>query len=117
MPRRPYEVVYIFDPELTEETITAKLNHFHSLIQAEGAPAPQLNHWGRRTLSYAIKKRDVGYYVVANFEAETSALPEFERAIRLDEGVIRHLVVLNDRPPTPAVPVPAKPEAEEEEEE
>jgi len=114
---RPYEVVYIFDPTLDEETINSKLNHFHSLIHVDGAPAPQLNHWGRRTLSYPIRKRDTGYYVVANFETDTTMLPEFERAIKLDEGVIRHLVVLNDEPPTPANYAAAKPAESEEEEE
>jgi small subunit ribosomal protein S6 len=112
---RPYEVVYIFDPALDEETINAKLSAFHALVQLPGGDSPQLNHWGKRTLTYPIKKRDTGYYVVANFDAEPAALPEFERAIKLDEGVIRHLVVLNDEPPTPAQLATAKPEFEEEE--
>jgi small subunit ribosomal protein S6 len=112
---RPYEVVYIFDPALDEETINQKLTHFHSLVQVPGADAPQLNHWGKRTLSYPIRKRDTGYYVVANFAAEGASLPEFERAIKLDEGVIRHLVVLNEEPPTPAQVAVAKSEYEEEE--
>jgi len=111
----PYEVVYIFDPSLDEETINQKLAHFHALTQVAGGPDPQLNHWGKRTLAYAIRKQDTGYYVVANFEAEPGALPEFERAIKLDEGVLRHLIVLNDEPPTPAQAAPAKADYEEEE--
>lgn len=117
MPRRPYEVVYIFDPELTEEAIGAKLGQFHALIRTEGAEAPALNQWGRRTLAYPIKNRDTGYYVVANFEAETTALPEFERAVRLDEGVLRYLVVLNDEPPTPAVAPSPRADSDEEDDE
>jgi ribosomal protein S6 len=42
-------------------------------------------------------------------------LPEFERALRLDEGVLRFLVVLNDTPPTPAQVSAAKSEFEEDE--
>ena len=110
----PYEVVYIFDPALDEETITQKLNQFHALVRLPDRE-PAFNHWGKRTLSYPIRRRDTGYYVVANFDAEPQALPEFERAIKLDEGVIRHLVVLNDEPPTPAQAVPPKPDYEEEE--
>ena len=112
---RPYEVVYIFDPALDEETINQKLSHFHTLVQPAGAEAPQLNHWGKRTLAYPIRKRDTGYYVVANFVAEGTALPEFERAIKLDDGVLRHLIVLNDEPPTPAQAAPARSDYEEEE--
>ena len=84
-------------------------------MQLPGAEPPKLNHWGKRTLAYPIRKRDTGYYVVANFDAEPAALPEFERAIKLDEGVIRHLVVLNDEPPTPANVVAIKSDFEEEE--
>ena len=40
---------------------------------------------------------------MAKFETVAAALPEFERAIKLDEGVLRHLVVVNEG----AQPVPA----------
>jgi small subunit ribosomal protein S6 len=109
-------VVYIFDPTLDEATINSKLETFHALLGLSGADAVQLNHWGKRTLAYPIRKRDTGYYVVANFEADAKTLPEFERALKLDDGVIRHLVVLNDEPPTPAQVSTAKAEDEEEEE-
>src|SRR5918994_3575176 len=99
---RQYEVVYIFDSALEETAINERLARFHTLIQSSEAEAPQANHWGKRTLAYPIKKHETGYYVVAKFEADATALPEFERAIKLDEGVLRHLVVLNDEPPTPA---------------
>jgi len=112
---RPYEVVYIFDSALEDEAINQKLTQFHALIQTEGAEAPRLSHWGRRTLAYAIKKRVTGYYVVANFDTEARLLPEFERALRLDDAVLRFLVVLNDVPPTPPVTITAKSEFEEEE--
>ena len=110
----PYEVVYIFDPALDEETIKQKLETFHALVRVEGKD-PAFNHWGKRTLAYPIRKKDAGYYVVGNFEADPGALPEFERAIKLDEGVIRHLVILNDEPPTPAQELPPRAEYEEEE--
>ena len=74
-----------------------------------------MNHWGRRSLAYQIKKRDTGYYVVATFQAESKALPEFERAIKLDDGIIRHLVVVNDEPPTPPNYAAVKPADSEEE--
>ena len=112
---RPYEVVYIFDSALDDETINQKLTQFHALIHSEGVEAPKLNHWGRRTLAYSIKKHATGYYVVANFDTDGTKLPEFERALRLDDAVLRFLVVLNDVPPTPPQAVSAKSEFEEEE--
>ncbi len=99
---RQYEVVYIFDSALEETAINERLARFHALIQKPDTEAPQVSQWGKRTLSYPIKKHETGYYVVAKFDADATALPEFERAIKLDEGVLRFLVVVNEG----AQPVP-----------
>jgi small subunit ribosomal protein S6 len=100
MPRQ-YEAVYIFDSALEEPAISEKLTRFHALIPQSGGDAVKVNHWGKRTLAYPIKKRETGYYVVANFTATPAQLPEFERAIKLDDGVLRHLVVVNEHDFTP----------------
>ena len=98
---RPFEVVYIFDSTLEETAVNERLEKFHALVAYDGAEAPKFNHWGKRTLAYPIRKKDTGYYVVANFKADTAALPEFERAIKLDEGVLRFLLVTDDKDYTP----------------
>lgn len=98
---RPYEAVYIFDSSLEETAITEKLTRFHALIPQPGDEQPRLNHWGKRTLAYPIRKRETGYYVIANFKADPVQLPEFERAIKLDGGVLRHLIVADERDYTP----------------
>ena len=103
---RQYEVVYIFDSALEETAINERLARFHALIQKPGAEAPQVNHWGKRTLAYPIKKKDTGYYVVAQFETTGDLLPEYERAVKLDEGVLRFLVVAAEAEAKP-VPAPA----------
>jgi small subunit ribosomal protein S6 len=108
---RQYEAVYIFDSALEETAINERLARFHTLIQQTGIEPPQVTHWGKRTLAYPIKKHDTGYYVVAKFEADATALPEFERAIKLDEGVMRFLVVVNEG----AQPVPVTAGKSEEE--
>jgi len=89
---RQYEAVYVFDSTLEDAAITDKLSRLHGLL---GTPADlQLNHWGRRQLAYPIGRSETGYYVVARFGADTAALPEYERAIKLDDGIIRHLITL-----------------------
>lgn len=87
---RRYEVVYIFDSALEEPAVTERLTRFHALL---GGAQVTINHWGKRALASSIKRKETGYYVVGQFEAEATVLPEFERAIKLEEGVLRHLVV------------------------
>ena len=89
---RQYEAVYVFDSTLEDAAINEKLGRFHSLL---GSPTDlELKHWGRRQLAYPIGRRESGYYVIARFGAETGTLPEYERAIKLDDGVVRHLITL-----------------------
>jgi small subunit ribosomal protein S6 len=105
MPRR-YETVYIFDSALDEPAINEKLGKFHALLTRDGkGSVTNVAHWGKRSFSYSIKKRDSGYYVVAQFEAAADLLPEYERAVKLDEGVLRFLVVASEG--LPAKPEPA----------
>lgn len=100
---RLYEAVYIFDSALEEAAINERLERFHALLAQPDAEAPQLSHWGKRTLAYPIQKHDTGYYVIAKVETSPEALPEFERAVKLEPGVLRFLVVVNEG----AQPVPA----------
>jgi small subunit ribosomal protein S6 len=89
---RQYEAVYVFDSTLEDTAITDKLGRFHDLL---GKPADmQLTHWGRRQLAYQIGRRETGYYVIARFGAEPTTLPEYERALKLDDSVVRYLVTL-----------------------
>jgi small subunit ribosomal protein S6 len=89
---RRYEAVYIFDSTLEDAAIQDKLKRIHALLNAPREVA--VDHWGRRQLAYKIGPRDTGYYIVAKFHADPVALPEFERALKLDEGVVRYLITL-----------------------
>ncbi|HEY2374398.1 MAG TPA: 30S ribosomal protein S6 [Gemmatimonadaceae bacterium] len=89
---RQYEAVYVFDSQLEDAAINDRLGRFHALLgKAEDI---QVNHWGRRQLAFPIKRRESGYYVVARFGVDSELLPEYERAIKLDDGILRHLLTL-----------------------
>ena len=118
---RRYETVYIFDSALEEPAVNEKLERFHALITKDSkGTLTNVAHWGKRTLAYPVKKRDAGYYVVAQFEAAGDLLPEYERAVKLDEGVLRFLMVVNEGEPVKPAAAPAivadELEIEEEEE-
>jgi small subunit ribosomal protein S6 len=100
---RDYEVVYIFDAALDRAAIDEKLEKFHRTLTADGRGAVlAVDHWGKRPLAYPIRKQANGYYVVAQFRAAPDRLEEFRRAVKLDETVLRHLVVLAETPLTEA---------------
>jgi len=97
---RLYEAVYIFDPGLDEEAINATLERHHKVVTGDDGEVTAVDHWGNRQLAYPIGKKRTGYYVVAQFNGNPEALPEFERVLKLDETLLRYLVVLNEGEPT-----------------
>jgi len=112
---RRYEVVYIFDSALEEPAVNERLARFHALLGEDAGVS--VAHWGKRTLTYHIKRRDTGYYAVAQFQATADKLPEFERALKLEEGLLRFLVVIaEEEQPTPRQPLESSVAAEEEDE-
>jgi small subunit ribosomal protein S6 len=102
---RLYEAVYIFDAVLDEAAVNQKLEGHHQLVTGNEGEVTAVDHWGNRHLAYPVEKSKTGYYVVAHFQGDPSALPEFERALKLDESVLRYLVVLNEGEPTSGVSV------------
>ncbi len=97
---RLYEVVYILDPALEESAITAKLDQLHQLATSKGGEVSAIDHWGTRQLAYPINKLSRGYYVAAHLTAVPEALPEYERMLKLDDDIVRYLLVLNEGEPT-----------------
>lgn len=91
---RKYEAVYIFDAGLEDSAVNERLERHHALLNSNDV---KVEHWGRRQLAYPIGRKETGYYVVARFDAEGPSLPEYERALKLDDGIVRYLLTLHDR--------------------
>ncbi len=104
---RRYEIVYIFDSAKEEPQIEEHLERFHALLKNKENPDPirNVNHWGKRSLAYPIASHEIGYYVVVQFSADPTLLPEFERLVKLEPAVIRYQIVLNEGEVPVAAPV------------
>ena len=96
-----YEVVYIFDSGVAEDKIQEKLTRYHELLTGPGqGEITATDVWGRRQLAFPIKKKNAGTYVIVQFRSAEDALPEFERLLKLDEELLRYLVVQHNGEPT-----------------
>lgn len=92
---RPYEAVHIFDSTLDEAAINDRIETLYATL-GDADVVQKADHWGKRTLAYPIQKKETGYYVVIQFKADQDKLPEFERRLKLDETVLRTLLVLRE---------------------
>ena len=95
---RDYEAVYIFDSAIEESAVNEKLDRYLAMVAGKkgGGEVTAVDHWGRRQLAYAIEDHENGYYVVTHFRTEADKLPEFERLLKLDDDLLRYLIVVNE---------------------
>ncbi len=93
--KRDYEGVFIFAPTTGEEERNNLLERFKSIIEAAGS-VTNLDEWGSRKLAYEIEDFKEGYYVLINFEAESSVVQELERISKINDSIIRNMIIRVD---------------------
>ena len=91
---RIYEIVLIFDSGLEDEQVDQKLKSLEERVTEDGGNIEDVARWGKRKLAYPIKKKESGNYVVVTFKSGTEQLEELERGLKLDEQVLRYLIIL-----------------------
>lgn len=91
-----YELVLILDPTIEESQVADKFARLEELLKSQQAVIVNVLEWGKRKLAYQIKKKDNGIYRVYRFDAQPSVISEIERRLKIDEQVMRFLVVLYD---------------------
>ncbi len=94
---REYEMMVVLSPDLTLEEIPDKMESLRGLLSDNGGTVTEIIDWGRRRLAYPIRRFFEGHYVIAEFTAESGeGNREVERALMIDESVLRHLIVRQD---------------------
>ena len=90
-----YELVMILKPDLGEEATAALVEKFKTLIEQHGTVA-EVDEWGKRHLAYPIDDITEGYYVLMTFTAEPTLPAELDRQMRINDSVMRSLIVCKD---------------------
>ena len=95
---RRYELTLIVNPQAPDGAVDDLVARFDRLVSEGGGRQVEVDRWGSRKLAYDIGKQNRGDYTFIRFEAPPEALPEIDRVFKLDESVLRHLVVLDETP-------------------
>ncbi|BDB66238.1 30S ribosomal protein S6 [Helicobacter cinaedi] len=88
-----YETMFILKPTLVEEEIKTRIDFFKEVITKNGGEIETCLDMGMRNLAYEIKKNKRGYYFVIYFKAEPSLILELERNYRINEEILRFIVI------------------------
>jgi small subunit ribosomal protein S6 len=90
---REFETTFILQPEITDEGVKTVCARVDQVLERSGAIRLLYDDDGKRRLAYEIRHFQKGHYLTVHFFDTGKAVPEVERALRLDESVLRFLTV------------------------
>jgi small subunit ribosomal protein S6 len=90
---RKYEIMFIVRPDMEEAEIKKTAETLKKVLTDHKAKVLEEKSMGQRELAYEIKKSKTGYYYLYIVEATKEAIAEFDRVVRINESILRHLVV------------------------
>ncbi|MBE6157680.1 MAG: 30S ribosomal protein S6 [Firmicutes bacterium] len=88
-----YEVMFIVRPDMEEAEIKKTAEDMKKVLTDKKAKIVEEKAMGQRELAYEINKFKTGYYYLYVVEANADAISEFDRVVRINESLLRHLVV------------------------
>ncbi|HET9254564.1 MAG TPA: 30S ribosomal protein S6 [Pseudonocardiaceae bacterium] len=93
---RRYEMMVILDPQLDERTVAPSLDQYLGVVRSQGGTIDKVDVWGKRRLSFEIKKHTEGIYAVLDLSCTPAVVAELDRQLSLSESVLRTKVLRRD---------------------
>ena len=98
---RRYELIFIVQPELSEEEVKAITDRYLQIITAQKGTIIKTEDWGKRRLAYDIKKQSKGNYILVDFYGQGSMIQEIERNLKIDDNILKFITVKTRDPFNP----------------
>ena len=86
-----YELMYIINPNLSEEEPAAVVEKFKALVEQNGT-LEEMEEMGKRKLAYEINYISEGYYVLVKFTSGPDFPAELDRVLGITDGILRSLI-------------------------
>ena len=87
-----YEVMYICKVAY-EEAIQSVADKFNTIINNNGGNVEKTDVWGKKRLAYEIQDLVEGIYVLVTFAATPACIQELDRLMRIDDAILRHMII------------------------
>lgn len=91
-----YEMMFIVKATIEEAKVAEVAENLKSVITSMKGEITDSKDMGQKKLAYPIKKELTGFYFVVNFNADNEIVAELDRKARIDENVIRHMIIRLD---------------------
>lgn len=86
----PYELLILLDPSLSEDDAKALTRTVQKMITDQDGQITKQESLGKKKLAYPINHNKQGYYELIEYSFDPTKLNDFERGLRLEQGLLRH---------------------------
>lgn len=90
-----YELTVLFHPDL-EIDLEKPLKKVEKIIADNGGKVVQKDNWGKRKLSYVIKKQEFAVYVLFEVSMTPENVNKIQGLLNITDEVLRYLMVEKD---------------------
>ncbi len=94
--KHTYELTYIINAVISNDQIKTLVKRVSAYISESGGEILEVEEWGSRRLAYPIQKKRNGYYVNLYFRAAGSMITRLERALEIEDNILRYLTLRMD---------------------
>ena len=108
---REYEALIILKSTGTDAEIAQAVTQVEEPIKKLGGIIGGSKLYGRRRLAYRIARQQEGYYHLFEFHIATEQVEELKRVLRLNEAIVRFLILSHSENHTPPAQAPVAVEA------
>lgn len=88
-----YETLVLVRSEWTAEQIRQLIDRLTAIVDRHGGAVLFTREIGRRPLAYRVAKQTKGIYLYCDYAGDGRVVPEIERTLRYEEGVLKFLTV------------------------
>ena len=90
---RKYEALLLLSPELATDNRQEIVENLKGVLERQEATILAVDEWGMRELAYPVEKKTRGHYTRFEFAAPATAIAEFERIVRITDGIMKFITV------------------------
>ena len=88
-----FEVVLIFNPELSTTNLKSEIENFKTKLISQSANIVNEENWGLRDLSYNINKFKKAFYNFFQIEASGKIIKDLNKELNQSENLLRYIFI------------------------
>ena len=108
-----YELIYAARPDISDADQAKVIEKATAVVAAGGGQLTKVDKWGRQKLAFTVKKCSEAVFTYVEFNAGPEAAKELDRNLKVNELILRYLIVRKDESKKKIKPIRRRPKIEE----